>query len=90
MYNNAITVNIAILLKTNFYKEHLWWLLLNSNLILATQILTKIKGSYFYIFVLATQTKQVKNVHTLLISTKNVVLSAYNRATYLDQTQAIM
>ena len=47
-FNIAITVNIAIFLKTAFYIEHLW-LLLNSNLILAARILTKTKRSYFYI-----------------------------------------
>ena len=67
-----------------FFKEHLRWLLLNSNLILATQML-----------ILAMQTKHF--FHTLLTSTKiyrtlmrrNVALKA-SRATYLDQTQAIM
>ena len=41
-----------------FFIEYLWWLLLNSNLIFATQILTKTKRSYFYILILATQIKQ--------------------------------
>ena len=41
-----------------FFIEYLWWLLLNSNLIFATQILTKTKRSYFYIWILAPQIKQ--------------------------------
>ena len=55
--NIAITVNIDIFLKPAFFIEHHWWLLLNSNLILATQILTKRKTTYVYILILATQTK---------------------------------
>ena len=41
--NTPIAVNIAIFLKTAFFIEHPWWLLLNSNLIVTTQILTKQK-----------------------------------------------
>ena len=43
-------VNIAKFLRTAFYIEHLWWLLLDSNLILATQILTKTKKKLFLYF----------------------------------------
>ena len=57
--NIAITVNIAIFLKTASFIEHIWWLLLNSKLILATHILTKTKWSNFYILIIATQTKQI-------------------------------
>ena len=57
--NIATVVNLAIFLKTAFFIERLWWLLLNSNLILAMQILTKTKRSYFYILILASQTKQI-------------------------------
>ena len=52
-------MNIAKLLRTAFYIEHLYWLLGNSNLILATQILTKAKRSYLYIMIIAKQTKQI-------------------------------
>ena len=41
--NTPIAVNIAIFLKTAFFIEHPWWLLLNSNLIVTTQIFTKQK-----------------------------------------------
>ena len=41
-----------------FFIEYLGWLLLKSNLIFATQILTKTKRSYFYILILAMQIKQ--------------------------------
>ena len=66
-------MNIAKFLRIAFYIEHLWWLLLDSNLTLAMQILKKKKKKLFLYF---------DNSH--------VVLSAYNRVTYLDQTQAIM
>ena len=56
--NISITVNIAIFLRTAFFIEHLWWLLLNSNLILATKILAKTNRSFFYILKSAMQTKQ--------------------------------
>ena len=56
--NISITVNIAIILRTSFFIEHLWWLLLNSNLILATKIVAKTKRSFFYILKSAMQTKQ--------------------------------
>ena len=39
--NIAIIVNVAIFLGTSFFIKHFWWLLLNPNLILAIQILTK-------------------------------------------------
>ena len=55
--NIAIIMNVAIFLRTAFFIELLWWQLLKSNLILATQILTKTKRSYFYILILVTQTK---------------------------------
>ena len=43
--------------RNSFNIEHLWWLLLDSNQIVATQILTKAKRSYVYILIIATQTK---------------------------------
>ena len=52
-------VNIAKFIRIVFYIEFLWWLFLDSNLILAMQILTKMKSSYFYILIIATQTKQI-------------------------------
>ena len=71
-----------------FLIEQLWWLLLNSNLILATHILTKTKRSYFHILKIATQTKQILQILlsfcTLLTSRKrklmrrNAILSLFN------------
>ena len=46
--NITLTMNVAIFLRTAFFIEELWWLLLNSNLLLATQIFTKTKRNYFY------------------------------------------
>ena len=68
--NIVTTVNIAIFLKTATSIEHLWCLLLNSNLIVAMQILTKTKRSYFYNLILATQTKQIIFFCILFTSTK--------------------
>ena len=48
---DAYTVNTVKFLRRAFYIEHLWWLFLDSNLILAMQILTKTKKSYFYILI---------------------------------------
>ena len=83
--------------KSNFFIEHLWCLLLSSNLILATQILPKTKSSYFYILILATQTNQIKLLFNIIHINKNLKkteekkcwFKRYNRATYLDQTQVI-
>ena len=43
-------MDITKSLTTAFYVEHLWWLLLDSNLILATQILVKTKAKLFLYF----------------------------------------
>ena len=73
---------------------------LESNI--STQILTKTKRSYFYFLLIATQTKQILlkrydffthvNINENLKKTdeKKYCLSTYDRATYLDQTQAIV
>ena len=65
-------VNTAKFLRTAFYIEHLRWLLLNSNLILPTQIVTKTKKKLFLYFdnSHAKQPNTTKNHHTLLTSTK--------------------
>ena len=52
-----------------FFIKYLWWLLPNSNLIFVTQILTKTKRSYFYILILAMQTKQI-NIFSYIINIK--------------------
>ena len=65
-------VNTARFIRTAFYVEHLRWLLLNSNLILAMQIVTKAKKNLFLYFdnSHANQTNTTKSNHTQLTSMK--------------------
>ena len=54
LQHKCLPVNIAKFLRTAFFIEYLWWLLLNSDLRLAMQILTKQKEA---ILIIAMQTK---------------------------------
>ena len=97
-------VNIARFLRTAFFIGHLRQMFPNSNLILATQILTKVRRSYFYILIIAMQNIQILlKIYDLFIhcymnvtfihkwkSKENSWEETYNRARYLNQTQAIM
>ena len=45
--------------KNSFFIEHLWWLLVNSNLIVVMDIVTKTERSYFHILIITMQTKLI-------------------------------
>ena len=77
-------VNIAKFIRIVFYIELLWWLFLDSNLILAMQILTKMKSSYFYILIIATQTKQIlpKSFFFFFFINSGFYLTLLSKATF--------
>ena len=77
------------------------WLLLDSNISKAN-LNKKQKRSYFYILIIAMQTKQIYQKYMIFfihvninknlknIDEKKFVLTTYSRATYLVQTHTIM